>query len=63
MKNSMLNLKFEHIAFSFCILTYEEKSVVPKFTLLKKSKAILRGSYSVYGDPLIKKLKISLNRC
>lgn len=55
MKNSMINLKFEHIAFSFCILTYEEKSVVPKFTLLKKSMAILRGSYSVYGDPLIKK--------
>lgn len=56
MKNSMLNLKFEYIVFLFCILIYEEKSVVFKFILLKKLKVILCGFYSVYGDLLLKKI-------
>lgn len=53
---SMLNLKFEYIVFLFCILIYEEKSVVFKFILLKKLKVILCGFYSVYSDLLIKKI-------
>lgn len=53
---SMLNLKFEYIVFLFCILIYEEKSVVFKFILLKKLKVILCGFYNVYGDLLIKKI-------